>query len=276
MLAVAVVKITSNKQGVADQQRESRIVAALRSDARLGDWTGFVPARIGEGAIDGRRFVIEEAIGGVEVRSRLSDPASRTKTLSLAAAAIGGLHKRTAETVVVDETILDRWINTRLAVLAIASQDAQATSRLGDELRTAWFGRNVVVSWIHGDYWPGNVLVGLDCACVTGIIDWERSAPGELPVLDHLYLLIYARMLIERSEVGEVVAAFLGGSPWTADENQLLGEALGPQSVFTGIDRPTLLLFWLRYIALTLTDEAHLAQDWIWVARNVQNVLDVV
>ena len=37
--------------------------------------------------------------------------------------------------------------------------DRDRARRLGDQLRAALHGRNLAVGWIHGDLWPGNVLV---------------------------------------------------------------------------------------------------------------------
>jgi len=45
-------------------------------------------------------------------------------------------------------------------------------------------GRTLTVSWVHGDFTPGNILVTPDGTSVTGIIDWDHSASKELPQLD--------------------------------------------------------------------------------------------
>jgi len=274
--AKAVIKIAVTHQSVVNQHRESRVLSQLRSDPRTVEWTSLVPARLRESFGAGWDFVVEEAIGGVEVRSRLTDPTGRCSALRLAAEAIGRLHSLTASAILVDEAILDQWINSRLPVLARASQNTRAISRLKKELCEAWCGRTVVVSWIHGDYWPGNVLVSADDSHVTGIVDWEWAAPNELPVLDPLNMLIFARMNTDRSEVGAVVRGFLRGSAWTDGETQILNQALGVDEQFKEIDRPTMLLFWLRHVTLTMTHKPYLQRDWIWVARNVDQVLDAV
>jgi aminoglycoside phosphotransferase (APT) family kinase protein len=113
------------------------------------------------------------------------------------------------------------------------------------------------VAWVHGDYWPANVIFDPALA-VTGIIDWEWAAPRELPAHDLLYLAIHMRMRSEGRELGPVVQSLLAGNA-----SELVG----------GVDRETLLLVWLRHVAYNLTQSPGDARNWVWTSRNVDSVL---
>ncbi|MCW3034729.1 MAG: hypothetical protein JWM17_41, partial [Actinobacteria bacterium] len=133
-------------------------------------------------------------------------------------------------------------------------RNAAALERLEQLLRRAWEGRSVDVAWVHGDYWPANVIFDPALA-VAGIIDWEWAAARELPAHDLLYLVIHMRMLAEGKELGPVVRSFLTGEAGVA------------------VDRETLLLVWLRHVAYNLTQSPGDARNWIWTSRNVDTVL---
>jgi aminoglycoside phosphotransferase len=61
----------------------------------------------------------------------------------------------------------------RLAVWSASQPAAELViDRLGGVQRRLR-GRRATTSWVHGDFWPGNLLVAGDA--ITGVVDWERS-----------------------------------------------------------------------------------------------------
>ena len=284
----AVVKIPSTSDGVASQRREAEALAALRSEPSLGDLAALIPGRLAEGELGGVAYTVERAVPGVEGRVLLGrkDPAMKEKVVAAAAEVIRCLHRATATTAVVDDELLERWVSSRVRLLAPATRNAPALERLEQLLRRAWEGRSVEVSWIHGDYWPANVIfdpesepgsepeselgTGSDPLRVAGIIDWEWAAARELPAHDLLYLVVHMRMLAEGRELGPVVQSLLAGNA-----GELLGpaerELLEPAGVTP--DRETVLAVWLRHVAYNLTQSPGDARNWIWTSRNVDQVL---
>jgi aminoglycoside phosphotransferase (APT) family kinase protein len=255
--AAAVVKMPATPDGVASQRREAEALAALRAERSLGELADLIPARLAEGELGGIAYTVERAVPGVEGRVLLGDPAMRDRVVAAAAGVIERIHKATSASVVVDDELLERWVGSRVRLLAPATRNAAALERLEEILRRAWEGRSVDVAWVHGDYWPANVI--FDPALeVAGIIDWEWAAARELPAHDLLYLALHMRMLAEGRELGPVVQSLLAGKA---------GE-LGVTA-----DRETLLLVWLRHVAYNLTQSPSDARNWIWTSRNVDTVL---
>jgi aminoglycoside phosphotransferase (APT) family kinase protein len=255
--AAAVVKMPATPDGVASQRREAEALAALRAEPSLGELAELIPGRLAEGELGGVAYTVERAVPGVEGRMLLGDPSVRDQVVAAAAGVIGRLHRATSASVVVDDELLERWVGSRVRLLAPATRNAAALERLEQLLRRAWEGRSVDVAWVHGDYWPANVIFGPELA-VTGIIDWEWAAPRELPAHDLLYLAIHLRMRSEGREFGPVVQSLLAGNA-----GELAGTA----------DRETLLLVWLRHVAYNLTQSPGDARNWIWTSRNVDTVL---
>jgi aminoglycoside phosphotransferase (APT) family kinase protein len=272
--AAAVVKMPATADGVASQRREARALAALREERSLGELASLIPGRLAEGEVGGLAYTVERAVPGVEGRVLLGYPSMRDKVVAAAAEVIGRLHRATSVSVVVDDELLDCWVGDRVRLLAPATRNAAALERLERVLMGAWKGRRVDAAWVHGDFWPANVIFvdpetgrGDDALQVAGIIDWEWAAGRELPAHDLLYLVIQMRMLAEGRELGPVVQSLVTGDPLSAAERQLL-EPAGVTA-----DRETLLMVWLRHVAYNLTQAPGDARNWIWTTRNIDTVL---
>ena len=152
-------------------------------------------------------MVIETQLPGHAATRRLSEDA----TSAAAATAMTALHRATTVTQIVDDAALARWVDEPLDFLRGLRGlpgDLQSLERLRVLLHDALAGREVATSWVHGDFWPGNVLVeetasgvdpahglesvgaatdGVDAEVrVTGLADWENAEPGGLPDVDLL------------------------------------------------------------------------------------------
>ena len=272
--AAAIVKVPATADGVASQAREAATLAALGHEPGLGSFRDLIPARLAAGEAAGRAYVVEQVIAGVDGR-HLGDPTAE-RVVAEAAAIIGELHRRTSFPVVVDGPLLERWIGKRLEVLVPAMRDRALLDRVGTVLARWWEGRSLPVSWVHGDFWPANVMFDPETLAVTGVIDWEWAGPTEPPAHDLLYLLIHARMLAGRRELGDVVSALLDGAPWTSPEQAILeaGGVLAPGQARVG--REVLLLVWLRHVAFNLIQAPGDARNWVWTGRNIDPVLRLV
>jgi aminoglycoside phosphotransferase (APT) family kinase protein len=144
------------------------------------------------------------------------------------------------------------------------------------ELRDALAGRRVAVSWVHGDFVPGNILVDPVARRVTGIVDWELARPADLPLVDVATVLLAARMQMSRDELGRVVCDFLAGGRWSAEEERLLDEA-GAGLPGEPIDaRALVLLCWLRHVSGNLAKASGYARHERWVRGNVAPVAEAV
>jgi aminoglycoside phosphotransferase len=274
------IKLPHTNEGRASLERQQEVQAALHRDERLATWNMLVPRPIGLGCVKGRAYFLESVVPG---RVALSSSTDRGEFPSMQAAAvstISHLHRRTAERVRVDASILDRWVDRRLRVLAPVQFPpgkegamAEALDSLRNRLHSALEGQTLQVSWIHGDYWLGNVLVGDDRVTPTGIIDWDRAGPGELPWHDLFHMLLFTRKYLGGGGVSEIVALLSGEDLWNPDERAIFAtaRAMLPDD---GIDQSImLLLYWLRHTAATLTLYPNYAWDPAYVSANVSPIL---
>lgn len=271
----AMVKIPSTGDGRASQRREGKIVTALRAETRLGDWAALVPVRLAEGSTEGHSWLVESAAAGVPA-SRLL--AKGPAVLEAVAAAAATLHQRTSSEGVVGDAELDRWLDQPMALARTLGGAAGRWVRIAAETRSALAGRAVRASWVHGNYTPGNVLIDPQTGTVTGVIDWDWGAPGDLGVLDAVHLVVSAVGDSSGRELGDVVVAGLRGEAWAGEYGGLVaGSAAATLPGGDVPDRVLLLLFWLRHVASNLAQQPRsYRRNLLWRRRNVEAVLRAV
>jgi O-antigen/teichoic acid export membrane protein len=273
-----VVKLALSDKAAGALWRSADALRALAGDERLDGWAITRPDVLAVGLSNSRSYVLESPLGGVPVARRLAQGAAPEPLTRAAVDAIDGLHRRTAETVTVDSALLERWVRDPVrAVSGSVAGSAARTRALGEleqELWSGLAGRQMRVTWIHGDFVPENVLTDPhDGDRVTGIIDWELAAARDLPALDVTMFLLALRSRLESRELGHVVAAAAtnGGS------NRPLADALAelePGLADPDERRRLILLCWLRHIAALLTKSERYARHPVWKRHNVYHVLD--
>jgi aminoglycoside phosphotransferase (APT) family kinase protein len=231
-----------------------------------------LPVRIAQGDLAGQAYVVERLLPGQQGVELLTDRREIERVQVAAAATIRELHEATANSTLVDAAVVERWIERPLACIRRFAHDEKSIIRLGSMLRDAVVDTEVSVSWIHGDYWPGNLLVAPGSAQITGVIDWERALPGELPLHDVLHLLLYTRSLTQRRDLGLVVQDLLDGSGWTNHEQAIL-DADPLATPRWSDERIMILLYWLRHVASNLVQSTAYARRVAWWRNNVGVVL---
>ncbi len=197
-----VVKIPAAAEGAASLRRQVRVLSALARDPRLQDWQAVLPRPLHEGEIHGRYYCIEEALPGEQGTRLLRRGGRASAVLDASARLIHGLHSRTAQDRPVDDAAVEAWVELplrrleRLADSRVRCRELRAgVDRLRRDLSGSLQGRTVRLSWIHGDYWPGNVLASARSGRITGIVDWDQGAADQLRLHDLLHLYLYARCL---------------------------------------------------------------------------------
>lgn len=269
-----VVKMPCTAEGAQSLRRQAAALTALHSDGRLSGWLDVVPRPRASGEIAGRSFWVEDAVRGIPVPAMASGAGAAGPILTSALGLIEDLHARTGGHRTLGAADVAEWIDRPLSRLATfhAGQSRRrlpraALQRLGAELSEALSGRRTRTAWIHGDFWAGNLLAS--GSVVTGIVDWDRAGPDQLPLHDLLHLAVFARRVRDRCELGEVVVRSLRDG---------LDDATGLTSAqldrwLDGVPhRTAVLLFWLRHISLFIGSEGH-GDNRDWVRRNVDNVL---
>jgi aminoglycoside phosphotransferase (APT) family kinase protein len=277
---VALLKLPQSGSAVASLKKQNKLLTTLSKDHRLGPWRALLPVVLAEGDTDGHYFVVERMKPGHDLRTLLDDPVRRARIRTAAAKTIGFLHRRTAASVEVNNKMLERWVDEPVSRIKDALGGSRASKgyqkaldNLTDQLHGSLVGKTIAVSWVHGDFTPGNILVASDTGRVTGILDWDQAAPEDLPLLDLAMLFLSMRMLERRCELGEIVGEMLAGAEWTSGERVLLNtarESLSGDAVGT---RELVLLAWLRHIGANLSKSTRYSGHRLWTAKNIEAVL---
>ncbi|MGC1212185.1 MAG: aminoglycoside phosphotransferase family protein [Micromonospora sp.] len=271
-----VVKVPWTGQAVDGLRRQAEVLDRLRSDPRLPELRAVLPSCAAQGEVEGRYYCVEPALRGAPASGMLLRRTRRAALLASASRIVRALHERTREPTRLDRVVVTPWVDAPLQRLEeyVATHPERdrlrdTLCRLREELIAALVGRTVHTSWIHGDFWPGNLLAVTPPGQVTGIVDWDRASAHQLPLHDLLHLHVLARRLTRGDELGEtVVRALRHGIDRTldvpADEAAAWLDGIPP--------RPALLLYWMRHILLFIDSEGD-HDDPRWIRGNVERVL---
>ena len=278
--AEGIVKIPRSESAENSFLKQKHMLSLVREDARLVEFSNLLPVVLADGSTNGHLYSLEQMIPGVSAQYCANHHQGCLSTLAVAADAIRMLHIQTANTISVSPKMISHWVDQRIAVLDKLYEkpipgfvSRSAIKRLQAELHSSFIDKNATVSWVHGDYWLGNIRVTPDGKTVTGILDWEQAAPDEIPQCDVLLLLVTTRMATTASEMGDVVTQLLSNPSWSAEEKAILDQA-AKDFKFDPIDmRSLLLLTWLRHVSDEVAKTTHRATHWYWIYRNVEWVL---
>jgi hypothetical protein len=269
-----VVKMPCTVGGAESLRRQADVLAALHADARLAGWLDVVPRQCTHGEISGRRYWVEDAVPGTPVSGTALRTAGGSPIFAAAIRLIEDLHARTADERTLHATDVAEWVDRPLSLLETfyAGRPRYGAylavlRRLGAQLSEELAGRCVRTSWIHGDFWPGNLLIS--GPAVTGVVDWDRAGPRQLPLQDLLHLSFFVGRARDGCELGDVVVRSLDDG---------LEDAIGVptrqlDAWLGGVPHTSaVLLFWLRHISLYIGSEGH-GDNRDWLRRNVHSVL---
>jgi O-antigen/teichoic acid export membrane protein/aminoglycoside phosphotransferase len=265
-----VLKIATTAAASRGLNRHAEMLSDVR--ARLGpaQLAALLPTVIQHVELGGHTFLLETKLPGTTDQS----PASGSAELAAAALPISDLHQTTGSVVSVDEALLAEWVDAPLAQLRRLSAldgSQSALDRLRDMLYDALLGQLVTTSFVHGDYWLGNVLLDRDSDSVkvTGIADWENARAVGLPDCD----LIHLWLTSQPEELGSTVRQAVL-SPETVQEGvgQWAVSWSNPQ-----LSTPHLvLLTWLWHVTAELERASKNRVGRLWLARSVKPVLKFV
>jgi thiamine kinase-like enzyme len=277
---VALLKLPRSDAAIVSQERHKEVLTRLHADQRLGPWRELLPTLLAEGETAETQYLVEQMKPGFDARTLLDNTDAQTRMRTAAATAIGVLHRHTASSIVVDARMLERWLDEplcrvkdSLATLRHAPSYHQTLDKMMTELHGALMGKTVPVSWVHGDFSPGNILLTADAGEVTGILDWDQASPEDLPQLDLVLLFLSMRMLSQQRELGDIVGEMLEGAEWTSNELDLLNAAQASLPGETVGMRELVLLAWLRHVAANLAKSTRYFGHRLWTAKNIEAVL---
>ena len=276
-----VVKMARTESASATLLRETDALSALHTDPRVRGLARLVPNLVASGLVGDRRFVTLGHIGGSDGRTADLSDHPHGQLLIAAAGAIAGLHRATGSLTTLADDDLARLVDLRLEAafregrLQVGRRQMRALDRLGSELRSATVGLQVPLSWIHGDYWLGNVVVdraGQPC----GIIDWDGMEVASLPAIDMVHLILTTRANDQNRELGSIVLEALD-APGLSDAELAVMAMLDGPNMEDGVSwRSLVLLTWLHHVTSRARRWRGRPARWLWTARNVGEVLEAL
>lgn len=259
-----------------------QVIMTLRQVPALDVFCALIPEPLTWGEYDGRPYYLETALSGVAAADLVRRRREPPTLVPDAARLIQSLHCATMRRQRVDEMVFARLAGNDLALLRQLAEgwpDGPALARrledIGDLLRGGLVGRELPFSWTHGDYWPGNILVRQDTQALGGIVDWDRAAAQQLPLLDILHLLAYTRKMRRRTELGEEVVEYLLPAAFSAEERAIVDEALARLDLPQSVDflATAAWLYWLRFAAANLSRYPAFQHNREWMRDNILLVL---
>lgn len=263
-----VLKVTRTDSGLAGLRREGEVLGQLWADDELGDWRALLPVPLEAGTAGPGAFLLTSRLPGQDGRDLPPELASRLT--SAAVDAITPLHRRTRTIRMVDQDLLSSWVDEPARLISTALPANGAVMHLVRALRADLAGRLLTLGWTHGDFHPGNLLVGPD-AQVTGIVDWGEARQQDLPALDLAFWLLTMPAPGQPRELGKRIAARLHRQQfWTLAESRLLA---GVSDGGLAPGRTLLLLAWLRHVGSNLAKSRRYASSPLWLRWNVIPVL---
>jgi len=265
----AVLKIATTAAASHGLNRHAEMVSTLRRSLGHSRMLSLVPYVLQSATVQGYRVLLENRLPGMVYRSRTPE----SSELGAAAMAISDLHRMTSSNTVVEGVLLRDWVDIPMSQLRrVPSLDDKgfALERLKDELYGALINQQVTTSYVHGDYWLGNVLLERTNGTVkgTGIVDWENARLVGIPDCD----LIHLWLTSQPGELGMTVRRALLSPDAVQDAIATLGTG------WTNPQLPTVhlvLLTWLWHVAAELRRATRNRVGPLWVARTVKPILDL-
>jgi aminoglycoside phosphotransferase (APT) family kinase protein len=166
--------------GPADVVRQGRIMSALNA---AGLPTPAIPAMSSDPVVDGRPFILMEAVEG----TRIEKTATEHKALDIASSAVGVLKRLHSlpldRTGIGDEEPVGLQAEMMRWAMLMQRAPEELTTRAGElgGLLAVQLPVERAHTLVHGDYHYGNML--FQGADVVAVLDWEIAQVGQ-PLLD--------------------------------------------------------------------------------------------
>jgi hypothetical protein len=263
-----VVKVTRSAYGADALRRDLAVRSCIHARPAWQAWRPMVARTLAEHRDADRLAVVEERLPGRPLTDTMHDDRVervRRQVRDLLAA--------TSHEVAADARTY-AWFHGPAATVAGLLRRrgrrelAEAVTRWASDVAWSFEGTTCRVALVHGDLWPGNVLLRRDGGL--GFIDWDQASFHDAALHDLLHLGLYPVCHERRVDLGLLIRTLLMGR----DDDPVLRDAVrrsGVDDVLddVGIDRrDALIWYWLRHVDRMIREPGH-ATNPRWVTNNV-------
>ncbi|NQV07411.1 phosphotransferase [bacterium] len=279
--STAILKLAKTPTASESLLGEADALEAVARNSRLDGWPVAIPRLLVCGDVDGLVYTAQSHLDGVDGRTATELGLDLDLVMVRAARVASGLHHRTSQETELTPAEMVKLVDDPIGVLArtggvpLPRRHAGSLDRLRDRRYADLADRTVTTSWVHGDFWLGNLLIG-GGAEVSGVVDWGGLDRSSLPDLDMAHLILTTRSLRRSTELGTVVADALDMPDWTEAEGNVLAMIAGRDPRDSISWRSLVLLTWIHHVASNLRKSERYRGKWLWTTRNVHHVLEVV
>ncbi len=276
---VLICHIPRSKSAVLRYQHHRDICASLWNTRVLGVWREVLPRVLYQGLYENHLYWLEAPLPGVSASRVIQQSKRRDIVLRAAVETILCLHQRTSRVVTFDEILFKKWVLDPLRAIRESTlplyyfRSHAILSEIEQRLARRLLGKPVTVCWIHGDYWPENILVTPDGARVTGIVDWELSHPDGLPLIDLINLLLSTYRVLEAKELGHLIIELLEQGELPPEWKTIYDEVCQRLGNNLPAIQDVLILFWIQHTSTKVFAANRLFINPFWARANYVSVL---
>ena len=247
----AIVRLPLTKTSATRCQRGVDALQTL--SGRRTVLSGLVPSVLGHGVFCDQPYFIESLIPGRVIAS--PQPAALGRVVREAASLLTLFHQETAQPCFIDRTVFSRISSPFISTILphIKGSDAQKSfGYIMDVMRERWLGVTLPLVFSHGDFQADNMILNPDTLRIQGVIDWDLSNDPALPLLDLLYLFLYAETMLGRGHFEDIfMRQFfplrLDNGTMTVIDNYCRAIGISSDDIL-----PLLIFFWLHHVAFRL------------------------
>lgn len=278
----AYLKVPLTCEAERSLTRHREAIAEVRRVPGLASLASLMPRTLAFGFHESGAYHLETALPGRPASGIVHESQAWNRLAESAARASLRFHMATSRCQTIDRALLDRLVGPDVARLRAQAATwprsehfDQRLLRLDEALAERLIGRRLRLTWMHGDFWPGNLLAG-DDGTLRGILDWDRCVPDQFPFHDLFHLLTYGRKIARGTEAGEETLDYLFAGRFSAFDRRLVDETCDALGLPGDADflRVMAIIYWLRFAAINLSRYPAFRTDGRWLHKNVFLVLE--
>lgn len=264
-----VVKVSRSAYGESALRRDLSVRTCIHARPAWASWRPMVAGTLGEYHSPDRFAVVEERLPGPSLLALAHDQ----KVMALVRGEVAQMRHATAHEVEADDWLYPWFFGPSATVATLLRRwgqrpAAEAVTQWAFDVAMSIQGNVCRVVLVHGDLWPGNIL--LRPGTVPGIIDWDQASFHDAALHDLLHLTLYPLSQERKEDLGLLLRRLLTDRDDATELRAALRRS-GVHEVLCDVgvtERDALLWYWLRHVDRMIREPGH-ANNPRWVRNNV-------